>query len=152
MKRIHYIAIIVILTLVLGLFLLSPYSPLNKSTIDGKAVKLPTGYTVQKSSDNTLTIGNGTHKIYIISQDTNNVNAAIKKYENKYNKTYNITIQNLTLDNGKKVIKTTAKEINGTHTALRYWFKKDKNVVNIKTAYTDSATENNIKSIISSMN
>ncbi len=150
MKRIYMIAIVVVLILLAGLYLFSPISPLNKVSINGETVQLPTGYTVNNSSDNSLVISNGTTTLKIVHVNyTKDLETAISIYKDKYDNDYNITEKKMQTPGGKEVIKDVAKLKN--ETAIRYWFVSDNNPYYIRTENAHKLTEESILGIIDSM-
>lgn len=152
MKNIHYIAIVVVLVVVVGLFIMSPFSPLNKATIHGKPVKLAPGYTVKDTGKNSLTVSNGTNTLKLYLLNYTSVDEGINSYKAKFNETHNITQADIPTNNGEKIIKTKAKETNGTGTIYKYWFAKGNKVYNIQTNNAVADTDNVAKTMISSMN
>ncbi|RAP53600.1 MAG: hypothetical protein BZ138_00375 [Methanosphaera sp. rholeuAM270] len=159
MKPIHYVAIVIILALVIGAFLLSPFSPLNKSSLNGKSIKLPTGYKIANSTEKSIVITNGSDKMVIHSHSERDVNEAVKQYKKDYGKKFNITTKDFTLKSGEGVTKTTAQKINettaeklnDTKVVYRNWFLKNGKVYDIQTFDTKPANEETMKTIISSM-
>ncbi len=152
LKRIHYIGIIIVLLVVVGLFIMSPYSPLNKASITGKSINIPSGYTVQNSTGHSLEISNGSNTINIYAHNKSNIKSAIASYKNEHNKTFNITQKDIPIDSGEEVIMTTGNKYNDTKTVIyRYWFTKNKRVYDIQTYNKNPETEKIVKNIISSM-
>lgn len=153
MKRIYLIAILILLLVVAGAFIMSPFSPLNKVSVNGETVKLSSGYTVQESSNNKLSITNGTNELYIFPTDlTTNLETAISGYKTEYKDNYTITTTEISNSN-PKIIKTVAKSNNDTNhkTVTKYWFVHKDTTYNIQTANAVTGTDDVVKSIVGSM-
>jgi hypothetical protein len=150
MKKKYMILIVLLLIILVGAYILSPYSPLNKVTVNGETIKLTSGYTSQYTKEDSLTIANDTNELTIYYNNSiDDVNTAINNYKDKYGERYNITNTKLETDNGAELIKTDAVYTNGTIT--KYWFVHDGTVYNIQTRNDQPDTEIVVKDIISSM-
>ena len=152
MKRIHYIGILVVLILLTGVYLFSPFSPLNKVNVNGETMKLSSGYTVKNSTGNSLTITNDTNELIIAStKSTGDLESSVSIYEEKVANNYNVTTSKLEMDSGQEVIKTIAKSKNSTLTITKYWFDHDGTIYEIQTDNAQEGTDNVVKDLINSM-
>lgn len=150
MKRIYMIAIVILLLLLVGAFLISPFSPLNKTTLNGEKVQLPTGFSVKNSTENSLLISNGTTTFKLVSVDyTDDLDKARSMYKDKYGTDYNITEKKLNTTGGTAVIQDVAKLKN--ETAVRYWFVHKDKPYYVRTENTHKNTEEIILNLIDSM-
>ena len=133
---------------------MSPFSPLNKVSVNGETIKLSSGYIVSNSSGNSLTISNETNEINIYpTKLTTDLEAAIAGYKEQFNEKYEIKTTKLD-DPNLEIIKTEAVEKNGTknETITKYWFVKDGTTYNMQTMNAVDGTDDVAKNIVSSMN
>ena len=152
MKRIHFIGILVILILLTGVYLFSPISPLNKVSVNGETIKLTSGYTVVNSTENSLTITNGTNELIIASTNSKgDLEASVSTYETKAAKNYNVTTSKLKMDSNQEVIKTVAKSKNSTLKITKYWFVHDGTTYEIQTNNAQNGTDDVVRDLINSM-
>ena len=154
MKRIHMIGILLLLIILAGAYIMSPFSPLNKVSVNGETIKLSSGYIVSNSSGNSLTISNETNEINIYpTKLTTDLEAAIAGYKEQFNEKYEIKTTKLD-DPNLEIIKTEAVEKNGTknETITKYWFVKDGTTYNMQTMNAVDGTDDVAKNIVSSMN
>lgn len=151
MKKTTLIGIVVILILVAAIFLLSPFSPLNKVNVGGEGIKLPDGYNVTNSSKTGATITNGSNtlSIYTINK-TENLDKATQKYQEKYSEDFNVSIKKLNSKNSGDVYKTLAKP-KGKRVVL-YWFNHNDKTYQIRTEDADNTTDKIALQVIDSMN
>ena len=151
MKQSTMIGIIVILALLVGIFLLSPLSPLNKVSVDGEGVKLPTGYSVVNTTKSSLTISNDTNTLCLYpTNQTTDLNKATKGYQNKYKDHFNVSIKKLNTSDSTEVYKTVATPKDKTATI--YWFNHKNKTYHIRTEDAVKGTDDVALKIISSMN
>lgn len=143
---------LVILLLLVGGFLISPFSPLNKVNVDGQSFDLPTGYTVANSSKSGVTITNNTTSlsIYPTKENTTDLKEATKDYKNKYVEDFNVTVKKLNTTDSQEVYKTVATPDNQTVTV--YWFNHEDKMYKIRSENADKDTDNIALKVISSMN
>lgn len=152
MKRIHMIGILIVLILLTGVYLASPFSPLNKVTVNGETIKLSSGYTVKNSTENSLTINNGTNELIIASTKlTDDLEAAVYGYEEKIADNYDVTSSELKMNNNQKVIKTVAASKNSTLKITKYWFVHDGTTYEIQTNNAQNGTDDVVRDLINSM-
>ncbi|RAP47547.1 MAG: hypothetical protein BZ135_01910 [Methanosphaera sp. rholeuAM6] len=154
MKRIHMIGILLLLIIIAGAYIMSPFSPMNKVSVNGETIKLTSGYIVKNSSGNSLTISNDTNEINIYpTKLTTDLEAAIAGYKEQFDDKYEIQTTKLN-DANLEIIKTEAVEIDGTknETITKYWFVKDGTTYNMQTMNAVDGTDDVVKNIVSSMN
>lgn len=145
------ISIVIILLLLAGAYIVSPLSPLNKANVNGNTVKLPSGYTIENSTGNSLKITNSTNTLSIYpTKESTELEVATTKYIEQFSDKYNITSKPVKSDDSQEIIKTVAVSNNTTIT--KYWFKIDDTTYNIQTEDAVADTENIVKQLISSMN
>ncbi len=151
MKRIYYAGIIILLLILAGAFILSPYSPLNKINVAGETIKLSSGYSLGESSENSSTVSNGTNDITISgTKHIEKLNQSIDDYISKVNETYSVNKTKFPMKN-KNVIKTVAKSRNSSTKITKYWFVTNNKTFNMQTENGVAGTEKVIKEMISSM-
>ena len=152
MKRIYFIGILVVLILIVGAYLFSPISPLNKVNINGETIRLSSGYTVENSTGTSLTITNDTNELIISSTKfTGDLEAAVSGYEEKVAENYNVTTSKLEMDTNQEVIKTVAASKNSTLEITKYWFVHDGTIYEIQTNNPQKGTDDVVKELINSM-
>lgn len=154
MKTKELILVMIILIVLAVVIILSPFSPLNKATVDGETFKIPSGYTIQES-ETIQTLSNGTNTIQIYkTSDKADLEEATNTFKNKFNETYNTTISDVNMNSKRSVKKTVStKESDGkTVTTTKIWFIKNNKVFNIQYENDETKLEQTAKDIISSMN
>ena len=148
MKRKHLIGIFILLIILAGAYILSPFSPMNKVSVNGETIKLSSGYTVEESTEKIMTISNKTNQINITAESqTENMDDVITQHKNMLE---NYTFSQTPLTVGKKNV--TKLEATNTDTVITNYYFEHKNVIyNIETKNADNNTENVIKDLISSI-
>jgi len=150
MKRIYMIGIVIVLIILAGAYLFSPFSPLNKVNVNGETINLPSGYTVKNTTNNSVLISNGTNDIKIVPVTyTKDLNTSISLYKDKFSDDYNITEKKIKTKGGTEVIKDEATLKNNTVT--RYWFVHKKKPFYIRIEKAQKGTEEIILKLIDSM-
>ena len=150
MKRIYMIGIVIVLVLLAGAYIISPFSPMNKVSLNGETLELPQGYTVKNSSNNSVVISNGSNTIKVVSVTyTKDLDTAISMYKDKYGDDYNITEKKIKTNGGTEVIKDEATLKN--ETAIRYWFVHKNKPYYVRTDNAQKGTGEIILNIIDSL-
>lgn len=150
MKRVYMIGIVVVLIILAGAYLFSPFSPLNKVNVNGETIELAPGYTVKNSTNSSVIISNGSNTIKIVPVTyTKDLDTAISMYKDKFGNDYNITEKKIKTDAGKEVIKDEATLKN--ETVVRYWFVHKNKPYYIRTDNAQKGTGEIILNIIDSM-
>ena len=148
------IGILAVLIILVGAYIVSPLSPMNKVTVNGETIKLSSGYSVRNTSGNMLIIANGTNELNIYPTNlTTDLEAAIAGYKEQFSGKYDIKTRTIN-DTDHEIIKSVAVAKNGSKNEIitKYWFVHDDTTYNIQSINAEDGTDNVAKDIISSMN
>ncbi len=152
MKRMYMIGIVIVLILLAGAYLFSPFSPLNKATINGESIKLTSGYTVENSSSDKLVLNNTTNKIIIsTANQKTDLETSIDNYKSKYGEKYNITSSKAEMNKEKEIYKTIASTSDKKLNITKYWFVQDGTLYTIQSDNPQPGTEEVVTEIINSL-
>ena len=149
MKKIQMIGIIIILILLSGIFLISPYSPLNKITVNGETIKIPDGYTIKNTTNVGTTISNKTNQLSIYPSEAEDLEAETAKYKEKYSEGYNITIQKFETNKKQEIYKTVAQD--ETKVITKYWFKHNNKTFIVQSKNAVADTDNVVQKLVNSI-
>ena len=149
MKKIQLIGIIIILMLISVIILISPYSPLNKITVNGESMKIPKGYAIKITTKVGTTISNKTNQLSIYPSEAKDLEAETAKYKAKYSEGFNITIQKMETNNKQEIFKTEAQ--NGTKVITKYYFRHNNKTIIVRSKNAVPETDKVVQKLFSSI-
>ncbi|MBR3139447.1 MAG: hypothetical protein IKF11_01080 [Methanobrevibacter sp.] len=118
-------------------------------TVGNCSFDMPDGYSLNGTNKYCATaISNGTNTIYLLEQNSTDVNKYIKEYENSIKeKNESMKIQNLTID-GMKIYKTDNKDNPNT---VHYWFVKGNHTYDIYKWDANKKMDTTVMNLINSI-
>ena len=151
MKKSYLIILIVVIILLLFGFIMyaSPFSQAKTLTVGNCTFDMPDGYSENGTNKYGATaITNGTNTIFLLEQNSSDVNKYVKEYEMSIkDKNESMKIQNLTID-GVKIYKTDNKDNPNT---VHYWFVKGNHTYDIYKWDANKKMDNTVMNLIASI-